>query len=203
MGTNHFYKYKPSNQRVFFTADTHLGHDNIIKYCKRPFASHEEMGEVMLERFNKVLRKGDLLYHLGDVSWSSYPLGKFFGRLNTNQVHLILGNHDQLKEAEYLRTFKSVSTSKKVVVGSIPVLLFHYPIRSWASKGRGGYHLYGHCHGVIEPGIDRSMDVGVDTHDFSPWSFEEVHERLKEKPIFADVRSKEQVEERSAPSIRI
>jgi calcineurin-like phosphoesterase family protein len=174
-----------STQRVWFTADTHLGHNNIIRYCKRPFSSHEEMEEVMLERFNKVLRKGDLLYHLGDVAWSEYELGGFFGRLNTRSVHLILGNHDNRKEEEYKRHFQWVGQGKKVNVERVPVLLYHYPIRSWQSKGRGGYHLYGHCHGTVEPGLDRSMDVGVDTHNYSPWSWDEVHERLKDIPMFS------------------
>ena len=28
--------------QVWFTADTHFGHGNIIKYCQRPFMSREE-----------------------------------------------------------------------------------------------------------------------------------------------------------------
>jgi calcineurin-like phosphoesterase family protein len=28
-------------EKVWFTADTHIGHRNIIRYCKRPFACVE------------------------------------------------------------------------------------------------------------------------------------------------------------------
>ena len=46
---------------IWFTADLHLGHTNIIKYCRRPFGSAEEMNEVILERFNSVISPGDPL----------------------------------------------------------------------------------------------------------------------------------------------
>lgn len=49
------------SNNVWLTADTHLGHCNIIKYCKRPFASFEDMNEGIIQRFVEVLRPGDSL----------------------------------------------------------------------------------------------------------------------------------------------
>lgn len=34
---------------IYFTADTHFGHENIIRFCDRPFVSAEEMDEVLIE----------------------------------------------------------------------------------------------------------------------------------------------------------
>ena len=28
---------------IFFTADTHFGHNNVIRFCDRPFSSAAEM----------------------------------------------------------------------------------------------------------------------------------------------------------------
>ena len=93
------------SHNVWFTADTHFGHDNIIKYCKRPFLDKagnpdpSYQDEVIIQRFNEVLRPGDILWHLGDVSWSSFDkLNGFLKRLNTKEVHLIWGNHDKPKD---------------------------------------------------------------------------------------------------------
>lgn len=166
---------------------THFGHNRIIRYCNRPFSSAEEMEQVMLEKFNSRIKRGDILYHLGDVCWSSYDMGRFFGQLNTKQCHLILGNHDKKHVGEYKKWFSWVGDYKSITVGSVPVRMFHYPMRSWNAKGHGAIHLYGHCHGTVEPGLNRSMDVGVDPMDFAPISYEEVYERLSKKPIFDDM----------------
>ena len=37
---------------VFFTADPHFGHTNIIRYENRPFASAEEMDQELIRRWN-------------------------------------------------------------------------------------------------------------------------------------------------------
>ena len=51
---------------VWFTADFHLGHSNIIRYCERPFASAAEMDEEILVRMNECVKPDDELYFLGD-----------------------------------------------------------------------------------------------------------------------------------------
>lgn len=183
---------------IFFTADTHLGHNRIIQYCTRPFPSHQEMDEILIQRTNELVRAGDVLWHLGDVAWSSYDIhNQYLKRLNTKEVHLVLGNHDTRELKVYKDIgFRTVQDYCKVsmdrVRGTVDiegtsraVALFHYPIRSWSGKSHGGFHLYGHCHGKV-PGEGRSMDVGVDTNRFYPWAWEEIRERLKELPVFYD-----------------
>ncbi len=152
----------------------------------------------ILNRFNDVIRPGDILYHLGDVSWSTYDIKRnFLDKLNTKEVHLILGNHDT-KDPKVYRDmgFRSVQDYKEIRMdvvrgtpdvpgSSFPVVLSHYPMRSWNRKGYGAFQLYGHCHGKL-PDHDRSMDVGVDTNNFYPYSWDEIKSKLSARPIFSD-----------------
>ena len=46
----------------------------------------------------------------------------------------------------------------------------------------GAWHLYGHSHGNLpDTRTSLSMDVGVDTHDFRPWHFDEINLLMTEK----------------------
>jgi calcineurin-like phosphoesterase family protein len=47
---------------TWFTADFHLGHQNIIRYCNRPFHSTGEMDEAILANLNSLVRQDDVLY---------------------------------------------------------------------------------------------------------------------------------------------
>ena len=51
---------------VWFTADFHLGHKNIIRYCNRPFDTVEEMNRTIIDRLNSLVKTNDILYFLGD-----------------------------------------------------------------------------------------------------------------------------------------
>lgn len=89
----------------FMTADIHAGHHNIIRYCKRPWNSLEEMEEGIVERWNVTVPAGARVGVLGDVIMDSRAPNranaaatnlarlKMISRLN-GELHLIPGNHD-------------------------------------------------------------------------------------------------------------
>ncbi len=174
---------------IFFTADTHLGHHRIIQYCNRPFQSSadaitnvEKMNDTILQRFNEVLKPGDILYHLGDVAWSNYSWSRFFDNLNCKQVHLVWGNHDKhMRGKELPKSIVHNCDLKSITIDKTNVLLCHYAMRTWPKKGKGGIQLYGHSHGML-PGEGRQIDVGVDTNRFYPYAWEEIRDRMLKIP---------------------
>jgi len=122
------------------------------------------------------------------VSWSDYPWKRFFDQLTVGQIHLIWGNHDK---EQFLKGHSKVVKADKlrnIQVNNHAVVLCHYALRSWLGRGHGAFHLYGHSHGKL-PGDGRSMDVGVDTNDFYPWSWEDIEKKLGSIEYKPDHRS--------------
>ena len=165
---------------TWFTADTHFGHANIIKYCNRPFTSVEEMDEAMIERWNERVKPNDVVWHLGDFAfYKSYEkLEQIFNRLNGNKL-LIHGNHD------YHNTQRLFWLAQRqmdtILFGKQSIVLCHYGMRVWHRSHQGALHLYGHSHGTL-PGDSQSLDVGVDCWDFRPANIDEIRARLKTLP---------------------
>lgn len=61
----------------YFTSDTHYGHQNIIRYCHRPYTSVDHMNTDLVNRAAERLQVGDDLWHLGDVAlgrWTARSL---------------------------------------------------------------------------------------------------------------------------------
>ena len=54
--------------KIFITADLHLGHANIIRYCGRPYRDVNEMNEDLIRRWNSVVSDNDRVFFLGDFA---------------------------------------------------------------------------------------------------------------------------------------
>ena len=163
---------------IYFTADTHFGHYNIIGHVGRPFSTADEMDGYLLDRINGTVGKNDVLWHLGDFSWKD-P-GPYLDRIVCKDVRVILGNHDRpgmlRKAADRGRITLYTGYVDRKIEGRA-VTLCHYPMRSWLGSHRGTWHLHGHCHGTraLE---EASLDVGVDAWGGGPASWDEVERVL-------------------------
>jgi calcineurin-like phosphoesterase family protein len=162
---------------IYFTADLHLGHSNIIRHCERPFANVEEMDETLIANWNKRVRSGDSVYILGDLIFraSASPDGYLAG-LN-GKKHLILGNHDKdwVKKADLERYFESVAPFAEISAEQQRVSLCHYPMMSWNHMAKGAYMIHGHIHNnrnadyfPLMRKMPNLLNAGVDINGFRP-----------------------------------
>ena len=174
---------------VFLVSDTHFGHEKTCTVFKRedgtplrPFASAEEMNEVMVQRWNERVGPADKVYHLGDVVINRKYLS-VLERLNGDKV-LIKGNHDIFRLEDYTKYFRDIR-GYHVMNGMI---LSHVPVHT-DSLERFGCNIHGHLHAnrvmktdygreVIDP---RYFNVSVECIDFAPILFEDAIERIKEQ----------------------
>ena len=78
---------------IYFTADLHFGHENIIAHCNRPFESTAEMDEMLLTNWCNQVHETDTVYILGDLMFYCKDPEHYLQRL-PGRKHLIVGNHD-------------------------------------------------------------------------------------------------------------
>jgi calcineurin-like phosphoesterase family protein len=168
----------------YFTSDLHFFHQNIIKHSHRPFSSLEEMEVLLINNWNSVVTKSDIVYVLGDVAFLTYgrkieDLEKILKMLN-GQKFLVKGNHDNKKIID-LNVWIHTYVIKSIKIYGQSIALCHYPMMSWNSIHHGAWHLHGHCHGNLKTSHGKMYDVGVDTNNFTPISFDQIKKIMDEK----------------------
>lgn len=155
----------------FFTADTHFGDHRVLNLHRRPFTSAAEMDQSLTERWNRVVRPDDEVWHLGDFARSLRVAEEVLSSLN-GRKHLLRGNNDPAG-VELLGGWVGVYDYRELMAEEETLLvLCHYPFRSWNGQHRRSINLHGHSHGRLKA-LPRQIDVGVDAQDFSPVTLEQ------------------------------
>lgn len=168
---------------IYFTSDLHLRHKNILNFENRPYNTVEEMNEDLINKWNKTVKKNDLVYHLGDFCFGGYDRWvEIIERLN-GKIHMIKGNHDsldtlkKLKKNGYIEEYYPVGHYMKI--NKQVMHLTHYPLelgnrpRLWS--------LSGHIHSTpsrmlnqINLGCDSPINLIQDKPFGTPVSLEEL-----------------------------
>jgi calcineurin-like phosphoesterase family protein len=168
---------------IFLTADTHFSHQGVCNFLApdgisklRPWDNAEEMDEVLVERWNKVVGPKDKVYHLGDVVINRRGF-KVLERLNGIKI-LIKGNHDTFRIEEYLEYFKDVKAYDK----KGDYVLSHVPMHPDCLT-RFKRNIHGHLHAcnVLQNNeLDkRYVCVSVEQTNFAPIAWEDAIKRFE------------------------
>jgi len=169
--------------KTFVTSDHHFGHENIIRYCDRPFGDVAEMDREMVRRWNEVVGPTDPVFYLGDFTLEDWERAwAYFLRVNGRIKMLSYPWHHDGRWLLNVEPDYHLELLPPMVVLEIPelgdgtyplaVTLCHYPLEIWDRKHYGAWHLHGHSHGNC-PAAPRRLDVGVDCHEFRPVSLAE------------------------------
>lgn len=168
---------------IFFTSDTHFGHTNVIKYSNRPFAHTHEMDETIITNWNSVVKPNDIIYHLGDFSFSSPAKTKDIVYALNGRKILIRGNHDKSLKSMVLDLFEEVHYYHELNYNDNKIVMCHYPFEVWNKKHYGSICLHGHSHGTLKNKMYRRFDVGVDTNNYFPYSIDKIFEMANNQNI--------------------
>ena len=94
--------------------------------------------------------------------------------------HLIRGNHD--KQPSPSQGWASVNDYREIKIEGQFIVLMHYAMRVWNKSHRGAFQLYGHSHGTLPDNPNSlSFDVGTDSHNYFPISFQDVKRIMMKK----------------------
>lgn len=195
--TGGFKELKP-RAKVWFSSDWHFAHENILRFYperRKHFGFSDEeffanpgecvakMDKMLIEKWNKTVRKCDTVYFLGDFCLSK----KEYTEKILQQLHgkkfLIWGNHDRsLKGLE--RYFVDCADIKEAkftnnqfpfipVDETFCVEMCHYPLLSWNRRNNGSCHIHGHCHSNCDSINNTMMELRVDVGlDCPKWNYE-------------------------------
>ena len=155
--------------KYFVTADTHFCHENIIKYCNRPFRDLSHMNSALIKKWNTLVSKNDYVFVLGDFSLGNAELTKQIGLQHNGRKILIKGNHDNLPNQVYFDAgFREVSSYPILFDGFY--LMSHEPLV--LSQTTPYFNFYGHIHND-ERYVDTltSKCISVERTAYQPYKF--------------------------------
>ncbi len=178
---------------VYFTADLHLHHANIVRYVHRnpPFADAAEMDRGLIRNWNRVVRRHDTVYHLGDFCLARGSHGdatRIYSdtrRMVRGKAVFLKGNHDNgLRRGRYVICRR---------IGRTKVFMRHWP--PWDHPGRFPHSfiippdvdliLCGHVHDKWRHRVHRVGDraipvinVGTDVWGYRPISLRTITEQV-------------------------
>jgi len=152
---------------IWLISDTHFDHENIIKYCGRPFTDVKEMNKCLLRNWNIVVKDSDTVYFLGDTSFGRRSKNTLYWirRLNGKIIY-IRGNHESIAIGKRYEVLK---------YKGYRFLLVHDPKDV---KSFGGWIIHGHEHNnnlrkyPFINGEKRTINVSIEPINYKPVSLD-------------------------------
>ena len=170
----------------WFISDTHFFHGNILKFTDkdgnriRPFNSLNEMHEIMIERWNSLVKDQDYVYHLGDVTFRyDGAFNNLMSRLK-GRKRLIIGNHDKIWNPALQINFEKADLwkgfSEKNEGVKTGFTASHFPLPKNGLRD-GSFNVHGHIHQNSSP-EKHQINVSVEVRNYFPVHIDTIIEEI-------------------------
>lgn len=165
---------------IYFIADTHFQHKNIIKYCGRPFKNVNQMDNTMINNWNMTVNNNDEIYILGDLSIENVNINNLQNIVSQLKGHkyLLRGNHDDLSDECYHHMGIEKIYDKSIILNDF-IILKHYP-PYYINNNTPYFYIFGHVHNSehIKSMTKHSFCVSVERINYTPISIEEIKKKI-------------------------
>ena len=148
--------------KIFVTSDTFFGRK--LTSVQRGFSSVEEMEDTYIDNWNKKVKDGDLVYHLGNFAWDPISAESAIIHLK-GKINFIGGSYDQ-----HMSNVSLIKTGRHSLLPSISyipkdlIVLSHWPLLDWPEKENGALHLHG---GEVKSNTNNGFRFNVNIHNWS------------------------------------
>lgn len=161
---------------IFFIGDLHIDHKNILEFSPmRGGTNIKEHNEWIIKQWNSVVKKNDMVWVLGDVSFSNDGL-KLIDRMR-GYKRLVRGNHDKQNTGTYLKYFNNVFG----IVKEHGYWISHAPVHPQELRGKRNIHGHVHHNHILTSDGQRDLryvNVSVEAINGVPVSLEEINARF-------------------------
>ena len=166
---------------IWFTSDTHFCHDKLFIWQNRGYNSIEAMNADLINKWNSIVGKNDIVYHLGDVVLNDTVSGlEILSTLN-GRIHIIAGNHDTDQRLALYQTLPNVDeisfANRLKISKRHTFFLSHYPsLIANFDDHKKIWNLSGHTHTTDKFALKQSQvyNVGVDAHNGFPVNIDDI-----------------------------
>ncbi len=152
---------------IWLWSDLHLGHENIIRYCARPFAHAKEMDTALYHAWRRTVGPDDIMLCMGDIAMGGAVAERTWRRIEAlpGRKILVIGNHDLTSGGRLRVAGFDLVCSLALLRNEDPPLIFtHMPLDAPPS---GHVNIHGHLHNQ-KPLAGPYINVAVEQLGYQP-----------------------------------
>ena len=170
-------------KRTFVTSDQHFNHAAILTFTnaatgqkvRSRFKDCKHMNEYMIEMWNAVVAKNDIVWQLGDFCMKDYEGFErdILPKLN-GHISMVIGNHDNVRALSRMNRIRKIVADRRFEDKGL--IMSHRPLHfsncwSWRTKS-WMRNLHGHIHEHDSPTDHDYINLSVEKTNYMPIDIE-------------------------------